>query len=1174
MKDFLIDPLLGLKGYENLLNNIKSKTSPIAVHGLLDENFAQFCYALRQHTNRQILVLTYEELKARHIFDELGSLNDDEELHLFPKKDILFYDVDAFSSERTHQRLKVLSKLNTENKAIVVSSIDSVLDKIVSKDIFEENCLSISISEEVNLENISLKLVTSGYERVHMVESIGQFSIRGGIIDIFPPDSKYPYRVELFDLEVDSIRTFDHVTQRSLEVLDKITIFPVKEILIPNEYKKDISLLLEDDLNKYLKKKKDDRYNEVASDKFNKYIEFLKTDNTINNLDMLLPYLDDRLTSSVLDYLNEDAIIIIHEPRRVLETEQRMMTSFFEKVTELLEIGELLNSHFKMRYDYDNFKDEIKKRITITSATFLKQDNDYPPKSLIQFNCRTMAVYHGKLDILKDDLERYLYRGYKIVILSGTEERGLRLKDTLDHIGVTSEFHNQRNFDLKSNQIFITPGTFKSGFEYEGIKFAIISDSEIFGVSRKKSKTEKRKVKKRETTLTFGDLNEGDFVVHENYGIGQYLGVEQLNIQGVRKDYLKIQYKGKDRLYLPIEQMGMIQKFIGSDSIKPKINKLSGSEWNKTKSKTKKAIEEMAMDLLELYAKREKLKGYEFSEDTPWQRQFEEMFPYEETSGQLSSIEEIKKDMETPKPMDRLLCGDVGYGKTEVALRAAFKAIMESKQVAILVPTTILAQQHYNTMVERFGDFPIKMAMLSRFRSTTQQKASVEGLRKGLIDIVVGTHRLLSKDISFKDLGLLIIDEEQRFGVKHKETLKKIKESVDVLTLTATPIPRTLHMSLVGIRDMSVIENPPEERYPIQTYVTENNKTLVRDAILREVERGGQVYYVYNRVETIDKVTMDLQQLVPEASFSIGHGQMSEKELENVMFEFMNKQKDVLVCTTIIETGLDIPNVNTIIIHDSDKMGLSQLYQLRGRVGRSNRIAYAYFVYEKNKVLSEVAEKRLRAIKEFTEFGSGFKIAMRDLEIRGAGNLLGIEQHGHIESIGYDLYAKYLGEAVRRLKGEDVKEKIDTTVELKVDGYITSEYIQDEEQKIEIYKRIASIESIDDYRDLIDELIDRFGDLPKAVENLMNIAYIRALGMRNNILNIAQVGTSLRLDYQSQDFINLVLIQHLTGIYGLKISFDMSKDASITLITKGDIINRAKEILEEIDNFAKGKNHV
>ncbi len=620
--------------------------------------------------------------------------------------------------------------------------------------------------------------------------------------------------------------------------------------------------------------------------------------------------------------------------------------------------------------------------------------------------------------------------------------------------------------------------------------------------------------------------------------------------------------------------MNLIQKYIGSDSVKPKINRLNSGDWQRTKARAKKAVEDMAEDLLNLYAKRETLEGYSFSEDTPWQRQFEDLFPFEETEGQLKSTMEIKKDMESKKPMDRLLCGDVGYGKTEVALRAAFKALMDGKQVAILVPTTILAQQHYNTILERFQDFPIKPALLSRFKTPREQKLAIEGLANGVVDIVVGTHRLLSQDVKFKDLGLLIIDEEQRFGVKHKEKLKRLRENIDVLTLTATPIPRTLHMSLVGIRDMSVLEEPPEERYPIQTYVVEFNEQMIRDAILKEVARGGQVYFVYNRVDTIDKMASKLRALVPEVTFSVGHGQMGERQLERVMMGFLNKEADVLVCTTIIETGLDIPNVNTIIVYNADKMGLSQLYQLRGRVGRANRIAYGYFTYEKDRVLSEVAEKRLRAIKEFTEFGSGFKIAMRDLEIRGAGNLLGSEQHGHIEAIGYDLYVKFLSETIRKLKGEIVVEEIDTTIDLKVDGYIPRAFIQDEEQKIEIYKKIAAINNIEDYRELIDELIDRFGDIPKEVENLMDISYIKSLSNKNRIKNISEINGIIRLDLVSTENMSLELIHELSKDYGRSISFDLSAKPYLNFKPKKDVLNELKILIEKIDGFHKGENNI
>lgn len=1168
MKDFLLDSMLHLKSYGSMLKDIDDRTTPIAVHGLMEENLGHFSAALNLHSGRQLLLVTYDELRSRQLYEDIKSISGDRKTVHFPRKELLFYDIDAHSHERNHQRLKVLSRMLEEKDIIIVTSIEAISDRILSKNSLEAHRLSFSLGGEYLLDELTEKLILSGYERVSMVEAQGQFSIRGGILDVFSPDMDNPVRIEFFDTMVDSIRSFDFRTQRSLEVLEKITVYPSRDILLPKE-SSTVSESLTRDLAAYVKSSSDKTSRDLAQEKFGKYIELLKQGIHIPNRDLLLPYLGTELVSDLLDHLERNAVILLDEPRRIRESKLSLENSFDNWASELFQAGEILRAHFNSKTRLDDFIEKSKGFICLTSAAFLKQDQDFPPKAIHQLAGRQMTVYHGKLDILKEDLERFKYKGYKTIILSGTEGRGKRLKDMLDKLGTSSEYHESRAAEIKSGQLFITPGSLNTGFEYEGVKLAVISDTDIFGSGRKRTKKKRSKPLAKESSLSFGDLKEGDFVVHENYGIGQYLGVQQLTVQGIKKDYLHIQYKGNDRLYLPIDQMGMIQKYIGSDSIKPKINKLSGGEWSKTRSKTKRAIEDMAQDLLELYAKREKLKGFSFSEDSTWQREFEDMFPYDETPGQLHSTEEIKKDMETPKPMDRLLCGDVGYGKTEVALRAAFKAIMDGKQVAILVPTTILAQQHYNTLIERFGTFPVKIAMLSRFRSPKEQKENVKLLKKGMIDVVVGTHRLLSKDVEFKDLGLLIVDEEQRFGVKHKESLKRLKETVDVLTLTATPIPRTLHMSLVGIRDMSVIEDPPEERYPIQTYVTEHNKSLIREAIIKEISRGGQVYYVYNRVETIDKISSELQQLIPEAVFAVGHGQMAERELENVMMDFMNQETDVLICTTIIETGLDIPNVNTIIIHDADKMGLSQLYQLRGRVGRSNRIAYAYFTYERDKVLSEVAEKRLRAIKEFTEFGSGFKIAMRDLEIRGAGNLLGMEQHGHIESIGYDLYVKYLGEAVRRLKGEVVEERIDTTVDIKIDGFISDRYIEDEDQKIEIYKKISSVESMDDYRELIDELIDRFGDLPKPVENLMNISYIRALASKNGIKNILQLRERIRLDFVSPDWMRPELINQLSGKYGKEMEFDLSTEPGITVVTKGEPVNRLKDLVETIDNFSR-----
>ena len=1169
MKDFLIDPLKNLETYNKLLTDINDKITPISTYGIIDENLGHFSYALKEHTNKQMLIITYDEVRSRNIYEDIKNLGLSD-VELFPKRELLLYDIDAFSSERSNQRLNVLSDLNEGKDLLIVTSLGALLDKLLVPEMFEKYSQLVEFGKNISLEDIVISFINAGYERVSMVEGIGQFSLRGGIIDFFPPNSINPYRIELFDEEVDSIRTFDMVTQRSLDRVEIVKIPPVKEILITGDFKKDIIKNLQKDLKKFGLKYKTEQVEKLSNEKFERYIELLNEDMHMSNRDMIIPYIPEDFLTSIISYLKEDAIILVDEPKRVDEIAKNFKEDFSHKFMDLLEIGEVLPGHFNIYYNYKDLIPQINEKLCITNSSLIKVDINFKPKSLINFISKSMFSYHSKMELLKDDLNHYKYKGYKVIILSGTEERGLRLKQTLEDFGVEASFYKDRNIGISSSQIYITPGTLKGGFEYGGLKLVVISDKEIFGAGKKR--TAKGFKKDKSKPLNFSDLKIGDFVVHENYGIGQYEGVAQLNIQGIKKDFLTIQYKAKDKLYLPIDQMNLIQKYIGSD-IKPKVNKLSSGDWTKTKAKAKKAVEDMAYDLLELYAKREKLKGFAFSPDTPWQSQFEDFFPYEETEGQLNSVIEIKKDMEKPKPMDRLLCGDVGYGKTEVALRAAFKAIMEGKQVAILVPTTILAQQHYNTIMDRFGNFPIKVAMLSRFRTANVQKVSIEGIRKGSIDLVVGTHRLLSKDVMFKDLGLLIIDEEQRFGVKHKENLKKLKESVDVLTLTATPIPRTLHMSLVGIRDMSVIEDPPEERYPIQTYVVEFNEQMVRDAILREIGRGGQVYFVYNRVESIDRITSRLRALVPEASFNIGHGQMAERQLEKVMIDFLNKEQDVLVCTTIIETGLDIPNVNTIIIYDADKMGLSQLYQLRGRVGRSNRIAYGYFTYEKDKVLTEIAEKRLRAIKEFTEFGSGFKIAMRDLEIRGAGNLIGLQQHGHIESIGYDLYVKFLGQAIRRLKGETVLDRLDTTIDLKVDGFIPKRYIADEDQKIEIYQKISSMESIDDYRELVDELIDRFGDVPKEVENLMDISYIRALSSKIDVKNILQLDRDIKIEFVSSDNLSLELIHYLSKEYGKKLIFDLSSSPSFLFRTKSVLID-LKTLVEKINGFNKDKNNI
>ena len=1171
MLNMFIDPLKNLASYKNLIKDIEEKKALISTYGIIDQNIGHISYAINQDLGKQVLILTHDERKAKRIYEDIKNF-DTNLVEKFPNRDILFYKVDAISSERTNERLKVLSRLIEGDPIIVVAHIEGILNKLINPIIFKEKSIKIDLRTRIELEKLSTQLITCGYERESMVEGIGQFSIRGGIVDFFPPNSENPYRIEMFDDEIDSIRTFDIGTQRSLEMVESVFVPPVKEVLVLDDYRNSVIKNMERALKKATNKlEKSSKTRRNIEDKFMGYIEELKEKLYISNMDMIVPYIPDEYLSNILSYFKDNSIVFIDEPRRIEERVKTIKEQYMLRYSYVLEAGEVLPGHEDINYEYRDIEKNIRGKITITNSALLRNDPKLKPESLLRFTTKSMQSFHNDMDLLKEELEHYKYRGYKVIILSGTEERGRRLQSALMDLGLLCSFVENGNRHIKSNQVFITSGSINGGFEYPDIKMAIISDGEIFGSSKE---SRKGKRKPRGETVSFSDLKIGDFVVHENHGIGQYEGIEQLDIQGIIKDYLTIRYKGNDKLYVPIDQMNLIQKYIGSDSIKPKVNKLSSLEWARTKQKAKKAVEDMAKDLLELYAKRESQKGFSFSKDTVWQNQFEDLFPYEETDAQTKSIEEIKRDMEKEKPMDRLLCGDVGYGKTEVALRAAFKAIMDGKQVAFLVPTTILAQQHYNTIMERFGSFPIKAAMLSRFRTAKEQKDTIDGIRKGTIDIVVGTHRLLSKDVIFKDLGLLLVDEEQRFGVKHKESLKRLKENVDVLTLTATPIPRTLHMSLIGIRDMSIIDEPPEERYPVQTYVVEFNEQMIREAILKEIERGGQVYFVYNRVENIDKIAIHLKELVPEAKITVGHGQMSERELEKVMMDFISNEYDVLVCTTIIETGLDISNVNTIIIYDADKMGLSQLYQLKGRVGRTNKVAYAYFTYEKNKVLTEVAEKRLRAIKDFTEFGSGFKIAMRDLEIRGAGNLLGVEQHGHIEAIGYDLYVKFLNQTIKKMKGEIFEETIDTTIDLTVDGYIPSEYIEDEEHKIEIYKKIAAIIEEEDYSELLDELIDRFGDISKEVKNLMDISYIKNNASRYHIKSISQSRNIISLEFSSMEYISPDLIHYLSEEYGRKISFDLSNTPSFSYRFNGDVLMDLKRLIEKIRGFHNLRNTI
>ena len=966
---------------------------------------------------------------------------------------------------------------------------------------------------------------------------------------------------------MDSIRTFDRGTQKSIDKVESLTVYPADTLLVQEENLPEVGKKLKKELQA-MKKPLGEEAFEKLEEKILHLVDRLENQQDLSGLREYLPYIYQH-PGCLLDYLDEDALVILDEPNRLRDRSNGRNTEFVESFQSLLEKGEVLPKQGELLFQYPEILERLQGFSLVNYSLLPKVHRDFNPKSILNFITRQAPSFGGQMEGLVKEIQRLRQKGYKTLLLPGSKERALRLLELLRERGVYGEFVVSPRGDIKTGEVLLLEGSVSRGFEYLDHKYMILTDLEIYGVHKQKKKTKKRRGGEGETLKSYVDLNVGDYVVHENHGVGKYLGIEELDAAGVKKDYLKIKYIGTDHLYVPTDQMHLIQKYVGDDDKPPKLSKLGGGEWSKQKSKVQRAVEDIAEDLIKLYAKREEAKGYGFSADTQWQQQFEDLFPYEETPDQLTSIAEVKKDMERERPMDRLLCGDVGYGKTEVAIRAAFKAVLDGKQVAFLVPTTILAQQHYNNFKERFETFPVKVEMLSRFRSAKEQKKILEDLRAGNVDVVVGTHRILSKDLKFKDLGLLVVDEEQRFGVKHKEKLKSLKENVDVLTLTATPIPRTLHMSMIGIRDISVIEDPPEERSPVETYVTPENESLISDAISRELERDGQVYVVYNRVDTIYSEARKIQELVPEARVEVAHGQMAEGKLEKLMMAYYHGEIDILVCTTIIETGLDIQNVNTIIIKNADKFGLSQLYQLRGRVGRTNKQGYAYLMYERNKILTEVADKRLKAVKEFTEFGSGFKIAMRDLEIRGAGNILGAQQHGHIASVGYDLYVKMLSEALTKLKGEaPVMEKPETTIEIPVNAYIPKDYILNEGHKIEIYKKIVSIENLDHLYSVEEEVEDRFGDLPMVVRQLMLIAYLKSLGKELNLESITGGEKEIKLKFRRDTTLNPETIGELLHRYKWSLTFHGQKNFYFLYKPKDqtpyDLLKDLQEIMETL----------
>ena len=1158
----LNEPLQNLEAFEQARKHLRYGETPMAVYGAIDSQKCHLISALSEH--EQKIIITYNDVRAREISEDMKFFQED--VYLYPSKDLIFYSADVHSNDIAAARMKTYKALIEEGKGTVVLSIDGLLDRLLERTVLEDSIIRCKVGSVLPTDTLGLKLIYMGYKRVDQVENRGQFTIRGGIIDIFPLTEKEMVRIELWGDEVDAIRKVNSETQRSTDPLDQVDIYPAREIVVNDEAIKRAVKAIDKDYKSTTTSFQ--AAPQEVLDRLQRQYEDLrhriKSEGNFNGIEGNVHYYYKKLVS-LLDYF-EAPVVYLDEPARINERLDNLNKEFGESMRGRYEKGYLLKSQIDVLHNRSSLVKQMEHQPVVSLSTLDHKDVFVHSPYKVEMLVRSVNPYHNSFDSLIKDMTYWLEHDYRIMLLSGSKTRANRMVEMLRERDIKAYTYFEQEGAIEKGTVAVSYGSLHKGFEYPHIRLVVMTETELVGKAKKKRK---KKFKDGKRIDSFSELKPGDYVVHENHGVGVFKGVEKIEIDGIAKDFIKISYKDDGNLYIATTQLDVIQKYVSAEGKKPRLNKLGTGEWKKTKARVKGAVEEIAKDLVALYAKREAKEGHIYSEDTLWQKEFEEMFPYDETDDQISAIEETKKDMESRRIMDRLVCGDVGYGKTEVAIRAAFKAVQDGKQVAYLVPTTILAQQQYNNFVQRMKDFPVKVEMLSRFRTPREQKKIMEDMKKGLVDVIIGTHRLLSKDIGFRDLGLLIVDEEQRFGVKHKEGIKQMKETVDVLTLTATPIPRTLHMSLIGIRDMSVLEDPPEERHPIQTYVMEHNDELIKDAIYRELGRQGQVYYVSNRVKDIDEVAAKISLMVPEANVSFAHGQMSERELENIMFDFINGDIDVLVATTIIETGLDISNVNTMIIQDADRMGLSQLYQLRGRVGRSNRVAYAYLMYKRDKVLREVAEKRLEAIREFTEFGAGFKIAMRDLEIRGAGNLLGARQHGHMDAVGYDLYCKMLEKEVSALKNHGVvAEDFETTIELSVDAFIPPTYIGDEVRKIEAYKKIAAIANEADYLDMQDELIDRYGDVPRAVSNLLEIALIKGMAHEIGILAINEKNDQYILEMKQDAPIDAGRIPELIKAYKNRLRFTVTEKPyfSFKLLPKEkkEVFRHIKTLLQTI----------
>ncbi len=1161
----LLSPLEELAEYKPIREQLQKGKAPVALSGCVDSQKLHLIYGLGQSFHMKVIV-TYSDLKAREIFDEYQFY--DRNVMLYPAKDLIFFQADIHGNQLVKQRVKVLRRLMEHKPVTIVTTYAALMTPQALWD-RERAVIEISRGESLQESAFLERLVSLGYERTYQVEGPGQFCVRGGIIDVFDLTEENPYRIELWGDEVESIRSFDILSQRSIEKLESVSIYPAMEFLLSDTDVRNGLEKLEKEAAKqeayFREAHRPEEAHRIASQVKELREQLLELKSQANLEGYIKYFCRDMVTMpELLAHLarqGEKPAFFLDEPVRLKEQAEAVEQEFRESMANRVEKGYILPSQMDILYSGEQVAARLLQCSVATLST-MEGKGYFKTEHRMDVSARNVAPYNNSFEQLVKDLKQFRKGGYRVLLLSGSRTRAKRLAEDLRDRELAAVYTQDPSRTVQPGEVVTYYGHVNRGFEYPLIKFVVLSETDIFGAEKKKKKS--RKLYQGQKIKDFDELKVGDYVVHESHGLGIYRGIEQVEMENVVKDYIKIEYRDGGNLYVLATGLDVIQKYASSEAKKPKLNKLGSKEWEKTKSKVRSAVDEVARDLVELYALRRQSAGYQFQKDTVWQREFEEMFPFEETEDQLAAIADTKADMESPRIMDRLICGDVGYGKTEIAIRAAFKAVQENKQVVYLVPTTILAQQHYNTFVQRMKDFPIRVDLLSRFRTPAEIRKTLKDLEKGLVDIVIGTHRVLSDDVKFKDLGLLVIDEEQRFGVAHKEKIKKLKGNVDVLTLTATPIPRTLHMSLVGIRDMSVLEEAPEDRLPIQTFVCEYNEEMVREAVSRELARGGQVYYVYNRVNTIADVAARLQALVPEASVAFAHGQMKESELERIMYDFVGGEIDVLVSTTIIETGLDISNVNTMIIHDSDNMGLSQLYQLRGRVGRSNRTAYAFLMYKRDKLLKEVAEKRLSAIREFTELGSGFKIAMRDLEIRGAGNLLGMRQHGHMEAVGYDLYCKMLNEAVQVQKGVSVIQDFATVIDLDVDAFIPGTYIVNEVQKLDIYKRIAGIEDAKERDDMRDELLDRFGEIPKSVDNLLRIALIRVAAHRLYMTEVKGKNQCITFTFRPDAAVEPAGIPPLLKAHGPNLSFTAYGPPFFTYrYKKTGLVEKDEELLLE-----------